>query len=80
MGTYTLLGGQLVMTTPGGDHKARFEVMDHGCFGWDTGIFCPVEVFKPGATLEGTFEGGASVGGGARYVQHHDHVQAGWDV
>jgi hypothetical protein len=49
----------------GTQKKAKFEPMDHGCFGWDAGIFCPVEVFKPGTTLDGTFEGGVSVGGGA---------------
>lgn len=65
VGTYQLQGGQLLVAVAGSNHTARFEPMDHGCFGWDAGIFCPAEVFKPGTTLEGTFEGGASVGGGA---------------
>lgn len=53
------------MTFSGSDHQARFEPEDKGCFGWDAGIFCPVQMFQPGATLDGTFTGGASVGGGA---------------
>lgn len=65
VGTYQLQGGQLQVNVAGSNHNAKFEPMDKGCFGWDAGIFCPVEVFKPGTTLDGTFEGGASVGGGA---------------
>jgi hypothetical protein len=62
-GTFQLQGSQLVHNLAG-KHTATFEVMDHGCFGWDAGIFCPVEVFPRGATLEGTFEGGASASAG----------------
>ena len=65
VGTYQLQGGQLVFSMPDGNHSAKFEPETSGCFGWDAGSFCPVEVFKPGTTLDGTFEGGASVGGGA---------------
>ncbi len=64
VGTYQLQAGQLRFTFPNSDRTARFETIPGG-FGWDAGIFSPVEVFKPGATLEGTFSGGASAGGGA---------------
>lgn len=64
VGTFRLEGGQLELTFTGKGQKAKFEPEDKGCFGWDAGIFCPVEIFKPGSTLEGTYEGGASVGGG----------------
>lgn len=62
VGSYRLQAGQLAITLPNGNHDVRFEPMDQGCFGWDAGIFCPVEIFKPGATLDGTFEGGNSSG------------------
>lgn len=65
VGTYSLSGGQLVMTLAGTPHTAKFEKETGGCFGWDAGVFCPVKTFKPGTTLDGTFTGGASVGGGA---------------
>ncbi len=64
VGTYKLQGGQLTLTLLHSNRQARFEQMNGG-FGWDAGIFSPVEVFKPGATLDGTFTGGNSVGGGA---------------
>jgi hypothetical protein len=64
VGTYKFQGGQLTFTFPNGNRQARFETMNGG-FGWDAGIFSPVEIFKPGATLNGTFSGGNSVGGGA---------------
>ena len=57
---YRVAGGQLTI----GAQQAKLEPDKNGCFNWDTGIFCPVEVFKIG-TIDGTFEGGASVGGGA---------------
>jgi hypothetical protein len=62
VGTYLLQGGQLAVTLPTSNQQVRFEPMDHGCFGWDAGIFCPVEIFKTGATIDGTFTGGNSVG------------------
>ena len=65
IGTYRLQGGQLVLSFPDGKHEAKFEPESKGCFGWNMGIFCSVEAFKPGTTLDGTFSGGASVGGGA---------------
>ena len=66
VGTYQYQGGQMAMTFTGSNIKAPFEADAKGRgFGWDGGIFNPVEVFKPGATLEGTFSGGASIGGGA---------------
>ena len=65
VGTYSLAGGQLVMTLAGKPQTAKFEPETGGCFGWDAGTFCPVDSFKPGTTLDGVFTGGASVGGGA---------------
>jgi hypothetical protein len=66
VGTYALQAGQLTLTFPDSNIKARFEADSHGGgFGWNAGAFSPVEVFKPGATLEGTFSGGSSTGGGA---------------
>lgn len=64
VGTYKLQGGQLTFTFPNSNQQSRFEQMTGG-FGWDAGIFSPVEIFKSGATLDGTFTGGNSVGGGA---------------
>ncbi|GAC1420763.1 MAG: hypothetical protein NVSMB62_15050 [Acidobacteriaceae bacterium] len=65
VGSYQVQGGQLIMVFPDGRHTAKLEPESKGCFGWDAGIFCPVESFKPGATLDGAYSGGASVGGGA---------------
>ncbi len=65
VGTYSLQSGRLVLTMANGQQQEKFEPESGGCFGWDAGVFCPVEVFKPGTTLDGTFSGGASVGGGA---------------
>lgn len=65
VGTYRLAGGQLSMTFDGAPKTAKFEVEKDGCFGWDAGSFCPVKSFQAGATLNGRFTGGASVGGGA---------------
>lgn len=65
VGTYRLQAGQLTLAFPGSNQPARFEPGTGGCFNWNTATFCPVEVFKPGTTLDGSFEGGASVGGGA---------------
>ena len=64
VGTYKLQGGQLTLAFPNDTRTARFETMNGG-FGWDAGIFSPVEVFKPGMTLDGTFSGGNSVDRGA---------------
>ena len=66
VGTYQLQAGQLTLTFPDSNIKARLEADSKGGgFGWNAGAFVPVEIFKPGATLDGTFSGGASVGGGA---------------
>jgi hypothetical protein len=66
VGTYQLQGGQLTLTFPDSNIKARFEAdAKGGGFGWNAGAFSPVEVFKTGATLDGAYSGGASVGGGA---------------
>lgn len=64
VGTFRLANGQLTLALEGSNQTAKFEDDKKGCFGWDAGIFCPVEVFKPGTTLNGTFTGGASSGGG----------------
>ncbi len=64
VGSYKLQGGQLTLAFPNDTRTAKFETMNGG-FGWDAGIFSPVEIFKPGTTLDGTFSGGNSVGGGA---------------
>jgi hypothetical protein len=64
VGTYQLQAGQLTFTFPNSNRTARVEAIPGG-FGWDAGVFSPVDVFKPGATLEGSFTGGASAGGGA---------------
>ena len=61
VGSYKLAGGQLTFTFSGSPHTAKYETMKGG-FGWDAGIFSPVEIFKSGATLDGTFTGGNSVG------------------
>ncbi|GAC1432437.1 MAG: hypothetical protein NVSMB6_30420 [Burkholderiaceae bacterium] len=65
VGTYRLIGEQLTLTFDGSNKTAKFIDDKQGCFEWDTGSFCHVEIFKPGTTLNGTFTGGASVGGGA---------------
>jgi hypothetical protein len=66
VGTYQLQAGQLTLTFASSNIKSRFEADSRGGgFGWDAGAFSPVEIFKQGATLDGTFSGGASVGGGA---------------
>jgi hypothetical protein len=64
VGTFGLQGGQLTLNFPDNNHQARYEKMNGG-FGWDGGIFSPVDIFKPGTTLDGTFTGGNSVGSGA---------------
>jgi hypothetical protein len=63
-GTYAVADGVLTMNIDGRDNKAKLEPGDGGCFGWDGGIFCPARPFDSD-TLDGTFSGGASVGGGA---------------
>ncbi|HZQ62468.1 MAG TPA: hypothetical protein VFC24_14020 [Casimicrobiaceae bacterium] len=64
VGTYKIQGNQMIMVVNGSTHQSKMEPESTGCFGWDAGIFCPVQPFKSGTTLEGTYEGGASVGGG----------------
>ena len=65
IGTYTIDGDTMVVTM-GKNNPAtsKIEPGDSGCFFWDAGNFCPVEGFDVD-TLDGTFTGGASVGGGA---------------
>jgi len=64
VGTYKVQGSDLVMQMDGKTRQSKLEPESTGCFGWDGGIFCPVQAFKPGTILEGTYEGGASAGGG----------------
>lgn len=63
VGTYAIDGDQMTMTFGGEPATAEIEPGDEGCFFWDMGNFCPVGAFDDD-TLEGTFSGGASVGGG----------------
>lgn len=65
VGTYRIEGENLVVELGSTPTSAKFEPSDKGCFGWNGGIFCPVQPFDGSQTLDGTFEGGASVGGGA---------------
>jgi hypothetical protein len=65
VGTFKRDGADLVLTFDGKDQRAKFKATDHGCFDWNAGTFCPVTPFPSGTKLDGTFEGGASVGGGA---------------
>lgn len=65
VGKFKIEGNQLVVVMNGSTKRSKFEPQSKGCFGWDAGIFCPVKPFSAGTTLDGTFSGGASVGGGA---------------
>ena len=59
-------GDQLTVVW-GDGHKTESRVERSAgdpCFSWDSGSFCPVELFANGATLNGSFEGGASSGSG----------------
>jgi hypothetical protein len=65
VGTYTIDGDSMSMTLGSNESStSEIEAGDNGCFFWDMGNFCPVEGFDV-ETLDGTFTGGASVGGGA---------------
>lgn len=65
VGTYRIDGDSMVVTMGGNrPTTSKIEPADGGCFYWDAGNFCPVEEFDVD-TLDGTFTGGASVGGGA---------------
>lgn len=63
VGTYAIDGDQMTMTFGGDATTSEVEPGDGGCFFWDMGNFCPVGAFEDD-TLDGTFSGGASVGGG----------------
>jgi hypothetical protein len=64
VGTYVIDGDKMTMTFGGRAGKGDIEPGDSGCFFWDMGNFCPVGAFDDD-TLDGTYSGGASVGGGA---------------
>ena len=64
VGTYVIDGENMTMTLGGDATTSTIEPGDSGCFFWDAGNFCPVEGFDDD-TLDGTFTGGASAGGGA---------------
>ncbi len=65
VGTYTVDGDSMTMTLgSNASSTSEIEPGDNGCFFWDMGNFCPVEGFDV-ETLDGSFTGGASVGGGA---------------
>jgi hypothetical protein len=63
VGTYSVQGGQLVVAWPGGE-QWETKLDPYGNFFWNNGNFLHVKIFKPGTTLDGTFSGGVSVGGG----------------
>jgi hypothetical protein len=63
VGSYAIDGDQMTLTFGGDPSTAELEPGDDGCFFWDMGNFCPVGAFEDD-TLDGTFSGGASVGGG----------------
>ena len=66
VGQFTLGAGKMSITWGDGTKSESAVETQAGdpCFTWDMGIFCPVEAFPAGAKLTGTFEGGASSGGG----------------
>lgn len=64
VGTYAIDGSRMTMTFAGRPGTSEIEPGDGGCFFWDMGNFCPVGAFEDD-TLDGTYSGGASVGGGA---------------
>jgi hypothetical protein len=63
VGTYAIDGNEMTMTFAGKPGASEIEPGEGGCFFWDMGNFCPVGAFDDD-TLDGTFTGGASVGGG----------------
>lgn len=64
-GTYSIAGDKMTIKWANGkSSNGRYESSDHNCFYFDMGLFCPAEPFKT-ATIEGTYEGGASAGYGA---------------
>ena len=67
-GTYKAGGGNLeVVWSDGKSSKAELEIVPGG-FNWDTGMFLPVEEFTKGKSVVGSYEGGASLGGGGNSV------------
>lgn len=75
VGQMQMKGDQLTVTW-GDGHKTESRVERSAgdpCFSWDGGSFCPVERFANGATLSGSFEGGASAGAdGSRVANARD--------
>lgn len=67
-GTYKVSGGMMEVTwSTGQTSKAPLEIVQGG-FDWDTGSFLPVESFAAGKSIVGSYEGGASIGGGSNSV------------
>jgi hypothetical protein len=63
VGTYAVDGASMTMTFGDDASSSEVESGDGGCFFWDMGNFCPVGSFDD-ETLDGTYSGGASAGGG----------------
>lgn len=62
-GTYQAGAGMLeVKWSDGQSSKSELEIVPGG-FNWDTGMYMPVEAFKSGQSIAGTYEGGSSFGG-----------------
>lgn len=67
-GTYRVSQGNLeVAWSDGSSSKGELEI-EQGGFNWDTAMFMPVEAFASGKSLAGTYEGGASLGGGGNSI------------
>ena len=64
VGSYSVDGDGMTMTFGDDATTSEVEPGDGGCFFWDAGLFCPVQAFEDD-TLDGTWSGGASAGGGA---------------
>lgn len=67
-GTYKVSGSMMEVTwSDGQSSKAEVEIVPGG-FNWDTGSYLPVESFAAGKSIVGSYEGGASIGGGSNSV------------
>lgn len=65
VGSYSISGNSMTINWANGKKSTgKYETKDNGCFNFDLGIFCPAKPFTS-STIDGTFTGGASVGGGA---------------
>lgn len=65
VGSYSVAGNKMsIKWNNGRTESGTFELKDHGCFYYDMGLFCPAKPFTT-STIDGTFTGGISAGGGA---------------